>query len=161
MNEPRDRYAADTSSKRPPAWLAWVVMAAGAFIVAGAIDWIPLRLSPGVPRWVGAAAGFVFILGGVAIALPPHATRAVNIVGALMVTALTTVGGWVAFAPGERQFSSSISAGAVAMSGGGNEWVGRIAFGIGAILCGAFPAYLWKRALFPQPPADEGRTPGG
>ena len=106
MNEPRDRQAADASSKRPPAWLAWVVMAAGAFVVAGAIGWIPLRLSPGVPRWVGAAAGFVFILGGIAIALPPQAVRLVGVAGAMLVTLLAAIGGWIAFAPGARHFTS-------------------------------------------------------
>jgi len=159
MNEPRDRQAADASSKRPPAWLAWVVMAAGAFVVAGAIGWIPLRLSPGVPRWVGAAAGFVFILGGIAIALPPQAVRLVGVAGAMLVTLLAAIGGWIAFAPGARHFTSSASSGAVAVSSEGSEWAGRIVFGIGAVLCGAFAAYLWKRALTSPPPGEDGNAP--
>ena len=61
---------ANTPAATAPRWMALICIAAGAAIVAGAIGWLPLKLSPGVPRWVGAAAGFVFVLGGLAIALP-------------------------------------------------------------------------------------------
>ncbi len=149
MSGSADAKGASSGRSAGPWWLALVVIAAGAAIVAGAAGWLPLRLSPGVPRWVGAAAGMVFVLGGVAVAMPPRASRAKDAIGAALVTMLTAVGAWVAFWPGARTFGSSVSGGGVTASGGGNEWVGRIVFGLGAILCGAFAAFLWKRVLFP------------
>jgi len=137
-----------------PWWLALVCIAAGSAIVAGAVGWLPMKLSPGVPRWVGAAAGLVFVLGGVAIALPPRASRLKDLAGATLVTLFASIGAWIAFWPGERAFNSSVSSGAVSVSGSGNEWVGRIAFGFGAILCAAFAAFLWKRVLFPPDRRD-------
>jgi hypothetical protein len=159
MTEAADSGATGATTARAPRWLALLVIAAGAAIVAGAIDWLPLRLSPGVPRWVGAAAGLVFVLAGIAIAMSPRASRLKDLVGATLVTLFTAIGAWVAFGPGERAFSSSISGGGVSVSGGGSEWIGRIAFGFGAILCAAFAAYLWKRVLFPPDLRD--KTPPG
>ena len=77
------------------------------------------------------------------------------------MTSFTAIAGWVAFAPGERAFSSSVSGGGVAVSGGGGEWVGRIAFGFGAILCAVFAAFLWKRVLFPPDRSDGPQPPAG
>jgi len=129
------------------------VIAAGVAIVAGAVGWLPLRLSPGVPRWVGAAAGMVFVLGGIAVAMPARASRTKDAIGAALVTLLTAVGAWVAFWPGARAFGSSVSVGGATVSGSGSEWIGRIVFGFGALVCGAFAAFLWKRVLFP--PRDD------
>jgi len=148
---------ANAAASAGPWWLALIVIAAGAAIVAGAVGWLPLRPSPGVPRWVGAAAGMVFVLGGVAVAMPARASRGKDAIGAALVTLLTAVGAWVAFWPGPRSFSSSVSAGGATVGGSGNEWIGRIAFGFGAILCGAFAAFLWKRVLFP--PRDDAPPP--
>ena len=154
MTEAADSGATGATTARAPWWLALLVIAAGGAIVAGAIGWLPLKLSPGVPRWVGAAAGLVFVLAGVAIAMPARASRLKDLVGATLVTLFASIGAWVAFGPGERAFTSSVSGGGVSASGGGNEWVGRIVFGFGAILCAAFAAYLWKRVLFPPAARD-------
>ena len=157
MTEASDSGATGATTASAPWWLALLVIAAGGAIVAGAVGWLPLELSPGVPRWVGAAAGLVFVLGGIAIAMPSRASRLKDLVGATLVTLFTSIGAWVAFGPGERAFTSSVSGGGVSVTGGGNEWIGRIAFGLGAILCAAFAAYLWKRVLFP--PDLRGKTP--
>jgi hypothetical protein len=157
MSGNADLNGANPGGSAGPWWLALIVLAAGAIIVAGAMGWLPLRLSPGVPRWVGAAAGMVFVLGGIAVAMPARASRAKDAIGAALVTMLTAVGAWVAFWPGARTFSSSVAGGGVTVSSGGDEWVGRVVFGLGAILCGTFAAFLWKRVLFPRrgdtPPA--------
>jgi hypothetical protein len=137
-----------------------VLFAAGAFVVAGALGWIPLELSPGVPRWVGAAAGFAFAVAGVIVSLPPRESRLVDSAAATLVSLFAAIGGWVAFAPGERHFSSSVSVGGIAASGDAAGWAGRIAFGIGAILCGVFAALLWKRVLFPPAKRDDAPPPG-
>jgi hypothetical protein len=151
---------ANTPAPSAPWWLALICIAAGSAIVAGAVGWLPLKLSPGVPRWVGAAAGFVFVLGGIAIALPPRASRLRGLAGAILVTLFTSIAGWIAFWPGERTFNSSVSSGGVSVSGGGSEWVGRIVFGSGAILCAAFAAFLWKRVLFPPDSRDSASSDG-
>jgi hypothetical protein len=157
--EPGDSQTISTTASAPW-WLALLVIAAGSAIIAGAVGWLPLKLSPGVPRWVGAAAGLVFVLAGVAIAMPPRASRLKDLVGATLVTLFASIGAWVAFGPGERAFTSSVSGGAIAVSGDGNEWVSRFVFGFGAILCAGFAAFLWKRVLFPPDPRGSTTSDG-
>ena len=160
MSEGADTDGGKAVARAGPWWLALIVIATGAAIVAGAVGWLPLRLSPGVPRWVGAAAGMVFVLGGIAVAMPARASRGKDAIAAALVTMLTSVGAWVAFWPGDRTFGSSVSGGAVTVSGGGNDWVGRIVFGFGAILCAGFAAFLWKRVLFPPDRRDSTSSEG-
>ena len=44
---------------------------------------------------------------------------------------LALIGSWVAFGPGPRGFSGSF----LFFSHATNEWIGRAAFGFGAVLC--------------------------
>ena len=70
-----------------------------------------------------------------------------HVAGLGIVAALATVGTWVAFGPGERAFSIAIP---FLGSGPGNEWIGRAAFGIGAVLAWLIlliAAVAWWRKL--------------
>ena len=61
------------------------------------------------------------------------------------------IGSWVAFGPGDRAFTVSVPFG----SGPASEIVGRVAFGIGAIitwLCTIVVAVIGARKLFPREP---------
>jgi hypothetical protein len=96
------------------------------------------------PLWVVAAAGSTFLLGGLALILqivgganaqgelPKGApgwiktTQVLFVLGIFVAFAATTT--WVAFGPGERQFSGNVP-----LAGRANEIVGRVVFGIGAI----------------------------
>lgn len=141
----------------------------GLFAVAMGI--IPMLMVTGVlsstlhaPLWVGVLAGGVFILAGSALVLrwfaggdandgempksAPLWLRAVYyLMGLAVIGALAAIGTWVAFGPGTRAFSVSIP---FLGSGPGNEWIGRGAFGLGAILTWLFfvvAAVSWSRKL--------------
>jgi hypothetical protein len=118
------------------------------------------------PLWVVFCAGLTFLLGGGAILLhllsgakpsdddfPPDAPSWMRWVRYLAMVAIfasfAAIGTWVAFGPGERAFSVSTPFG----SGPSHEWVGRIGFGIGAIitwLCTVAVAVAGARKLFPR-----------
>ena len=118
------------------------------------------------PLWVVFCAGLTFLLGGGAILLhllsgakptdddfPPDAPSWMRLVRYLAMVAIfgsfALIGSWVAFGPGDREFSMSTPF----FSGPANEVVGRLAFGIGAIitwLCTIAVAVVGARKLFPR-----------
>jgi hypothetical protein len=69
-----------------------------------------------------------------------------------MVTCFAGAGGWIAFGPGDRTFGLSVSFGAFLSDGEPGEWIGRIAFGLGALMCAAFAFLMWRQALRPRAP---------
>ena len=141
--------------------ILWGLFAAamGAFIVAGACNLFGLNMHPtkDTPSWIGICAGLIFVAGGLAVilqslpvakpmpdgGLSPNAPRWVQgislALGLFIVGGLAAVGLWIAFGPGERHFSSNLPF----MSGPANDTLGRVVFGIGAVLtCLAFLAFL-------------------
>ena len=131
--------------------LGLVVIACGVAPILGALEIIQYPLSPGVPVWVGIAAGGVFILGGLALIngyvfgggknfdadAPPLVRATQNVLGFAILAAFAAIGGWVGFGPGERSFSSSISLPFWYSEGRGDVSLGRAVFGLGAIVCAA------------------------
>jgi hypothetical protein len=127
------------------------------------------------PLWVIACAGFAFMAAGTSVALgaagnserdgslAPDAPLLLRLaqygLGLLVVAGLASIGTWIAFAPGERKFKSTISALGMSHSGGGGEWIGRLIFGLGAVLCWlmlvAFARQGWRK-LFPRADARRG-----
>jgi hypothetical protein len=106
------------------------------------------------PLWVIGLAGMAFALAGSSIMLgvcanaqadgslpvtaPLLARIAQYLMGLTIVGALAAVGTWVSFGPGERSFTSTISLFGYANGGAGDETVGRIVFGFGAIAAWLF-----------------------
>lgn len=134
--------------------LGLAVSAMGALIVLLAAGVIPGGdASREAPRWVVAAAGLAFVLAGAAMIvgyavaggaapdsdLPPGTPRWVRVTQSLLglgiIAALAAVGTWVAFGPGPRAFSVTLP---FVGRGPGDETVGRVAFGIGAVLMWIF-----------------------
>jgi hypothetical protein len=121
------------------------------------------------PLWVVFCAGLAFFLGGGALLLhvasgakptdddfPPEAPQWMRVVRYLAMVVIfvsfAVIGTWVAFGPGERTFTVSAPFG----SGPAGDIVGRIAFGIGAIitwLCTIAVVVIGARKLFPREPA--------
>jgi hypothetical protein len=118
------------------------------------------------PLWVVTCAGLAFLLAGLTVALgaaspatdsdgalPPSAPLALRmtqyLVGLAIVASLALVGSWVAFGPGERYFTTSVSLPFWSDTRAANEWSGRIAFGIGAVLTWLFFVLVavqgWKK----------------
>jgi hypothetical protein len=112
---------------------------AGLFILLAAFDVI--ALDPGsihAPRWVLAAAGLMFLLGGFMIILRGtegdgqkdlfHEWAEYFVIGGMML-AFSAVFLWVGFGPSERQFQTETSFGPVTTYGEGDALTSRCLFG--------------------------------
>jgi hypothetical protein len=114
-----------------------VVLAAGVGIFA-----LGLMQNP-----VGVPAGLTFVFAGALVLLPESLASLRLPLGALMITCLAAMFGWVAFGPGERHFTGSFGAGGAAVTWTGGEIAGRAFFGLFAALFGAGAIGLWIRVL--------------
>ena len=136
--------------------------ATGIFILLSALNVIPSDdASYNAPRWVAAAAGITFAAGGVLLLLKeasaeygsytifgvPALAAAQSGLGLLIFVSLALIGNWIAFGPGDRQFSGSLSIGIGTIGGLSDEWVGRACFGAGAILMDVFIIFVLVRAI--------------
>ncbi|HEV3215329.1 MAG TPA: hypothetical protein VGZ27_06380 [Vicinamibacterales bacterium] len=135
-------------------------MAAGVVPILAALGMLPVPLTRGTPAWIGVCAGLVFVLGGAAIIngyaiaggagpdgdLPPGTPFGVRLAQYLLGLGIcglfTAIAGWIAFGKGERHFSTTVNLPFLTRHGVGNEWMGRAAFGLGAILVAAFTVFL-------------------
>jgi hypothetical protein len=91
------------------------------------------------------AAGMVLSLGGAMLALPRRFARTHMLIAALMVTALALTGDWIAFGPGELGFRSGFSLNKVGGPLQASQALGRILFGIGAVLADLLALWAWVR----------------
>ena len=147
--------AREQPSQRTRIILGLIVLATGVpicLIGAGVIA--PDKSSIHAPLWVVFVAGLVFVfaggllgLGGFASAKPdgslpadtPWTLRLLQyLCGLVVIAALATVGSWVAFGSGPRNFTVTTSFLGSANTGPGDDTIGRIAFGFGAILTWLF-----------------------
>jgi hypothetical protein len=86
-----------------------------------------------VPAWVAYVAGSAFVLAGLCIlAVVIGAVWLQRLLGVAVALSLFVVGSWVAFGPGQRECSISLSF----LQGVGPDILCRSAFAIGAILVG-------------------------
>ena len=116
-------------------------LGAGLMLEAVATGLLPSRPSADdAPRAVVALAGFVFLAGAgapYAAYLGPN-SLASRLVGSIVFVSLTVIAHWIAFGPGPRHFSGSVSVGGLAATGlATGETAGRAAFGFGALLLDA------------------------
>ena len=113
-------------------------------------------LSDGTPPWVGVAAGLAFVMAGLAMIvgygvaggvapdgdLLPGTPIVVRLVqtalGVGIVAMLASIASWIAFGPGVRHFTGT----GLFMGRVVDEMLGRVVFGIGAVLAWAFMAAL-------------------
>jgi hypothetical protein len=157
----------NSSTARSFDWTLWafgLAMASGGFYLAlvGLGLFSPPSRIHG-PNWLGFAAGLVFFAGGLSLLvrawlhvpdkqanLPDNAPAiavAIQWLAALIIiAALASIGTWIAFGPGPRQFSMSLP-----VWGSLAEMIGRAVFGFGAILTwlmAALMAYAGAKKLF-------------
>jgi hypothetical protein len=147
------------------------IIAAGIFAMA--IGALPLLTALGIlphghnasdpaPSWMAWLIGLMFggagisivmrgILGGDAngylpLTAPRWLRAAHELIGVFIIFSFAILFSWIAFGPGTRHFS--VSSGGASMPTSG-ETMGRVAFGIGAILTWCFAAYAvvvsWRR----------------
>jgi hypothetical protein len=131
----------------------------GAIPVLAGLGFLSARPEPGVQPWVVVAAGTMFILAGLAVingyvvaggpqangdlaADAPMLAKVVQyLLGVGIVGLMFAVFAWVAFGPGERHFSSSMSMPGRSTHAHSSERSGRIIFGIAASSIGLFFAF--------------------
>jgi hypothetical protein len=140
-----------------------VAFAAGAALVAAAAGW--LATEPGTvqaPRWVIGCAGAMFLAGslvplGLTFGFPAWLNR---IVGLTVGLGLALVLNWVAFFPGARHFSTTVSVPGLHFGAASGETSGRIMFGAMALLADALVlGGLWRQLRRTRAPVQ--RPPGG
>ena len=128
----------------------------GVLPILGSIGIVPMRLTPGTPVWVGVCAGMLFVLAGVLMingyvlgggplnsstnvepystAVEPYRHFIQDLLGFGVCALFAAIFGWIAFGPGERQFSMTVDLPFSHSKGRGNEWLGRVMFGLGAVM---------------------------
>lgn len=166
----------------------------GAFFLAGtailfvALGWIEVDASSvHAPRWVLGVCGGIFALTGMVTFYYGFVNGVAGrggrrsgrertgrdedgfyvggwLLGLVLCVGMAVVAGWIAFGPGEREFSGSVGVGGLEAGGsGGGETLGRWVFGFGAVLTGGFAIYgliyglrkLLGRSLKNTPPPRE------
>jgi hypothetical protein len=147
-------------------------MAGGAYFVAVGAGLLPIPGGPANlhgPLWLVLCVGLAFFLAGVAIViqtlghandngdLPAGAPFWIRLlqylIGLAIFACFGLIGTWVAFGPGERHFSGTLPFADPAA----NAAIGRIVFGIGAVivwLCTAAFAAFGFRKLFDRHTPD-------
>jgi len=125
--------------------------AASVLPILGGLGVIDMKLTPGTPRWVGVGAGGVFLLAGMMLIvdgatgaigtdgqLSTDAPRWLHVFQSLMglgiVATMGAIASWIAFGPGERHFSTTISLPFGWWRPANDQTMGRWAFGIAATL---------------------------
>jgi hypothetical protein len=91
----------------------------------------------------GAGVGAVFAFGGAVLLTPPGGGRLRLVFATLLVTSWALTVDWIAFGPGVRHFSINYSRSGNGPSFPAEQWKGRIAFGIVAVLLNLFAGALW------------------
>jgi hypothetical protein len=139
----------DPPSPRALLLIGGIAAAIGLYFMIVGLGLVPSPGKAKAPMWVVFLAGLAFFLGGIAALMPALAGKATGPDGELppsapqwlwigqylMMVAIfasfAMIGSWVAFGPGTRSFSMSMPFFSTNNAG---EWIGRIAFGIGAVI---------------------------
>ena len=132
------------------------VLVGGIIFLIGA-DIIPVSEDEiNAPRWVIMAAGMAFVLvGSLTIVLRlkqkfsnyPIFKWAYNGLLVAFAFVFAIPFNWIAFAPGDREFSGSVTLPLISIGGGGSEMGGRLAFGYGAVVMDIIFVVVLFRAL--------------
>ena len=148
-------------------WIGALALAGGLYFSLVGLEALPVpggRNNLHGPMWLALAIGLVFALAGLSALLQvaaganaqgempeksPRWMRAAQyLMAATLLMCLAMVGSWIAFGAGDRQFSGTLP-----VSGAANAWIGRIVFGIGALITwGAAIAFavVGARKIFPR-----------
>jgi hypothetical protein len=136
--EERAAPAADGDARAMPV-LGLLVAAMGltmaGLCIHGAISADPFAAE----NLIGVPIGLMFAFAGIIISLPPDQVKWRNLLATLLITCFALTFDWVAFGPGERQFTGSIM-GFGFIPG---EWMGRAAFGAFAIVLDICAVSMW------------------
>lgn len=116
-----------------------LVIAAMGLTTAGLSIRAAICADPFTPeKLMGVPFGLVFAFAGILVGLPPRFVKWRHLLAKLLVTCFALVFDWVAFGPGEHQFSSTGAPGFAP----GELW-GRAAFGVFAVILDACAIAMW------------------
>ena len=117
----------------------WSLLVIGALAGGGGFYFalVGLGLTPSPsringPDWLALAAGLVFLAAGTSVLVRGWLAAAVAIqwlAALVIIVSLASIGTWIAFGSGDREFATNLP-----VQGSLGETVGRVAFGIGAII---------------------------
>ena len=117
-----------------------LVVAAMGLSIAGPSIYGAICATPFVAdNLIGVPAGLMFVFAGIMIGLPPGQVKWRNLLATLLISCFALTFDWVAFGPGERRFSGSVM-GFGFIPG---EWMGRTAFGAGALVLDICAVSMW------------------
>jgi len=152
---PLGRFMAAREKPAPPAEAPADGHSLGAGLLSGAVGLYVLGMGTwrlfaathalGPDDFMFAPAGSIFVFAGVQLALPVRCVALRHLFGALLMTAFAITFGWVAFGPGERHFTGSLSVGGAALGIHPGAWLGRALFGIVAIAAAVPAVVMWVR----------------
>ena len=89
--------------------------------------------------------GMAFAFGGALFALPGSFVKARALIAALMITALALSADWVAFGPGDSGVRNGFSLHNVRGPLQTSQMLGRLLFGVGAVLADLLALWAWVR----------------
>ena len=89
--------------------------------------------------------GMAFAFGGAFFALPRSFVRTRALIAALMVTALALTADWIAFGPGDSGLRKGFSFNNVRGPLQTSQMLGRLLFGIAAVLADLLAFWAWVR----------------
>ena len=136
--------ASDTRSLSRRARFAWglVTIALGCYPIALGSGLLPAgEAGLSAPSWIVVAAGLVFVIAGFMILLARH-SRANNLLAGCLLVLFGVIGAWASLFGA----SDSMSGGLPFVSHELNVRLGRLLFGLGALLCFAMSVYAFRRA---------------
>jgi hypothetical protein len=105
---------------------------------------IPAR--PGsirAPLFIVALAGLLFWFAAASLLFGSTRPRLNSLLGAMLFALFATIGGWVSVFGTGIAFRGGVSV----VSSDANEWMARVIFGLGALVCAACSLYALKRAI--------------
>lgn len=135
-------------------WMGLIAMAAGGFIILVSADIIPSDDSAfSAPRWIAGMAGLAFFSAGIILFFrdirfeffrDKLTFRLIQfIVIGVLLTSFAIIPTWIAFGPGDREFSGGISLPFFSMTQDQSAMSGRIVFGCGAFITDTIAIIYW------------------
>jgi len=91
--------------------------------------------------------GMAFAFAGAFLALPRSFVRTRALIAALMVTALALTADWIAFGPGDASLRRGFSFNNVRGPLQTSQMLGRLLFGVGAVLADLLALWAWVQFL--------------
>ncbi|MFQ5593862.1 MAG: hypothetical protein ACE5HA_06905 [Anaerolineae bacterium] len=146
-------------------FMGLVSSAAGGFVLLAAAGFIPApEESFHAPHWVVGLCGLAFLIAGGLLlegqlfAWLGRGGRRDEFrqtifevsrywAGVSIITIFALIFDWIAFGPGERQFSSSISLPFFSVTTSGGQSIGRYMFGFGAIMLNLLAVWGWANGF--------------